>query len=106
MEMNCPYLWDTESPDREDTVQRIAQDHPPEHLRQCRNLAWAVTGYAFSSEDLRAHFHGTDATAFRNVNALPHAPDPGWSEDRLTRHMLDYARLLRDAERLQRAAGP
>lgn len=100
--LDCPGAWGAPDPaERAREVAHLAASERPEHLRLCRNLPWAVTGYPFASHDLHDAFYGTPATAISGEAVLPHAPDPAWTERRLTPAMLDYARLLRDAERLQ-----
>jgi hypothetical protein len=103
MFFDCPMEVASEDTDeRAAQVASLAESYPPEQLRVCRNLAWAVTGYDFSSEDLRERFYGGGTSPFSATLALSHGPDPHWGEGRLTPAMRGYARLLRDAEARQR----
>lgn len=103
MPFECPMeVPSDDGEERAAQVLSIAESYEPEVLRVCRNLAWAVTGYDFSSPELRERFYGNDASPFPASMALVHNTDRNWSDQRLTRQMRNYTRLIRDAEAQQR----
>ena len=105
--LGCPLPWLPDAPDeRAAEIRGATESWSPDQLRVCRNLAWAVTGYAFTSADLREQFYARDARAVLGELSLPHAADPGWRDARLTPAMRAYAALLREIERAQRGAAP